>query len=30
MELGGAAIIFGVITGMFFRWSGGTGSERTG
>lgn len=28
MELGGAAIIFGVLTAMFFRWSGGTGRER--
>ena len=28
MELGGAAIIFGVLTFMFFKWSGGTGRER--
>jgi cytochrome c oxidase assembly factor CtaG len=27
MELGGAAIIFGVLSAMFFRWSGGTGAE---
>jgi putative membrane protein len=29
MELGGAGIIFGVLTVMFFRWSGGTGRERS-
>lgn len=29
MELGGAAVIFGVLTVMFFRWAGGTGAERT-
>lgn len=28
MELGGAALIFGVLTVMFFRWTGGTGAER--
>lgn len=28
MELGGAAVIFGVLTVMFFRWTGGTGAER--
>lgn len=28
MELGGAGIIFGVLTFMFFRYSGGTGQER--
>ena len=28
MELGGLAIIFGVLGVMFFRWSGGTGAER--
>jgi cytochrome c oxidase assembly factor CtaG len=28
MELGGAAIVFGVLTFMFFKWSGGTGRER--
>ena len=28
MELGGAAIIFGVLTVMFFKWSGGTGREQ--
>lgn len=27
MELGGAAIVFGVLSAMFFRWSGGTGAE---
>jgi putative membrane protein len=27
MELVGAGIIFGVLTVMFFRWSGGTGAE---
>lgn len=28
MELGGAAIVFGVLTAMFFRWAGGTGREQ--
>jgi hypothetical protein len=28
MELGGAGVVFGVLTFMFFRWSGGTGRER--
>jgi putative membrane protein len=28
MELGGAGLIFGVLTVMFFRWTGGTGAER--
>jgi putative membrane protein len=28
MELVGAGIVFGIITVMFFRWSGGTGAER--
>jgi cytochrome c oxidase assembly factor CtaG len=28
MELGGAGIIFGVLTFMFFKWSGGPGKER--
>jgi hypothetical protein len=27
MELGGVAIIFGILTMMFFKWSGGTGKE---
>ncbi|HYV98909.1 MAG TPA: cytochrome c oxidase assembly protein [Gemmatimonadaceae bacterium] len=27
MELGAAALIFGVLTVMFFRWSGGVGAE---
>ncbi len=29
MELGGAGLIFGILTVMFFRWSGGTGAERS-
>lgn len=29
MELGGAAIVFGILTVMFFRWTGGMGAERT-
>jgi len=28
MELGGAVVIFGVLSAMFFRWSGGVGAER--
>jgi putative membrane protein len=28
MELAGAAVIFGIITVMFFRWSGGVSGER--
>lgn len=28
MELGGAGLIFGVLTVMFFRWSGGSGAEQ--
>jgi cytochrome c oxidase assembly factor CtaG len=28
MELGGGAIVFGILTVMFFRWSGGVGAER--
>ena len=27
MELGGAGVIFGVLTAMFFKWSGGSGAE---
>lgn len=29
MELAGAAVIFGIITVMFFRWSGGVAGDRT-
>jgi putative membrane protein len=29
MELGGLAIVFGVLGVMFFRWTGGVGAERT-
>ncbi len=28
MELGGGGLIFGVLTVMFFQWTGGMGAER--